>query len=127
MLLSVLGTISSIAQFITVLLIFLFVCVITYYTTKFIASFQSGKNHAKNIDVIETYRITNNKFIQIVRTGEKYMAIAVCKDSVTLLCELKEEEIVKQDLDGQQTESFKEIFEKVKQMKKVKKQADKDE
>ena len=43
---------------------------------------------AGNIEVLETVRIANNKYIQLVRIGESYFAIAVCKDTVTNLGEI---------------------------------------
>ena len=128
MLLSVSSGVESVARFITVLILFLFVCVLTYYTTRFTASYQKGRLKTSNIEVIEAFRIANNKYIQIVRIGEKYMAICVCKDTVTLLCELTEDEIIHTgQQDNAMTVDFKELFEKMKQRKNTKKQADKDE
>lgn len=79
---------SSYAQFITVLLVFVVVLGITALTTKWIAGYQKQQGANVNIQVIETTRIANNKYIQIIRAGEKYMVVAVCKDTVTMLCEL---------------------------------------
>ena len=87
------GTMGSYAQFITVLLIFVVVLGITAWTTKWIANYQKQQSVNENIQVIETTRIANNKYIQIIRAGEKYMVIAVCKDTVTLLGEIPEEQL----------------------------------
>ena len=76
------GTMGSYAQFITVLLIFVVVLGITAWTTKWIANYQ--KQQSVN---------ENNKYIQIIRAGGKYMVIAVCKDTVTLLGEIPEEQL----------------------------------
>ena len=67
------GKTDSYAQFITVLLIFVAVLAVTALG---------------NIEVLETVRIANNKYIQLVRIGESYFAIAVCKDTVTNLGEI---------------------------------------
>jgi flagellar protein FliO/FliZ len=78
------GKTDSYAQFITVLLIFVAVLAVTALVTKWIAGYQK----AGNIEVLETVRIANNKYIQLVRIGESYFAIAVCKDTVTNLGEI---------------------------------------
>ena len=62
------------------LLVFVIVLAATYYFTKWMAGFQKERNLSGNIEVIETARISTTKYIQIVRIGSKYMAIAVGKD-----------------------------------------------
>ena len=81
---------DSYAQFITVLVIFVLVLGITAMTTKWIANYQSAN---VNIQVVETTRIATNKYIQIVRIGETYKAIAVCRDTVTLLGDIPAEQL----------------------------------
>lgn len=76
--------VGSYAQFITVLLIFVAVLGVTAWVTKWIANYQKQQSVNENVQVIETTRIANNKYIQIIRVGEKYIVIAVCKDTVTL-------------------------------------------
>ena len=78
MLLALSNGMNSFLQFCTVLIIFLFVLAITWIATKWIANFQGSRSGGKNIEVIETYRLTANKYIQIIRTGEKYLAVAIC-------------------------------------------------
>ena len=72
------GKTDSYAQFITVLLIFVAVLAVTALVTKWIAGYQKQQGAAGNIEVLETVRIANNK----------YIAIAVCKDTVTNLGEI---------------------------------------
>ncbi len=110
--------VNSVAQFLTVLLIFAGVLVLTYFSTKWIASYQKGKFFSNNISVVETFKITTNKFIQIIRIGEKYYAIAIGKDEITLLGELNEEELTLQE--PAQVFSgvdFKSILDKAKNIK----------
>lgn len=97
-------------QFITVLLIFIAVLGITAWTTKWIANYQKQQSVNGNIEVLETTRIANNKYIQIIRAGEKYMVIAVCKDSVTMLGEIPEEQL--KSGNPVQKFNFRELFEK---------------
>lgn len=87
------GGAGSYAQFITVLLIFVVVLGITAVVTKWMAGYQKQQGMHENIEVIETSRIANNKYIQIIRAGEKYFVIAVCKDTVTMLGEISEESL----------------------------------
>ncbi len=109
--------INSFAQFLTVLLIFVGVLALTYFTTKWVASYQKGKMMSGNIQVLETFKITQNKYIQIVRIGAHYYAIAVGKDDITMLGELKEEEIHIQEDTGMPKMDFKQLLENAKNMK----------
>lgn len=107
---------ESAAQFVTVILVFVFVLALTYFTTRFVGSFQKNRSYCKNIESVETYKITTNKYVQIIKVGEKYLAVAVCKDTVTLLAELSEEEL---DLSASETvsgESFQEVLAKAKNL-----------
>ena len=109
--------INSFAQFLTVLLIFVGVLALTYFTTRWVASYQKGKMMSGNIQVLETFKITQNKYIQIVRIGEHYYALAIGKDDITMLGELKEEEIHIQEDSGMPKMDFKQLLENAKNMK----------
>lgn len=101
---------GSYLQFITVLLIFVIVLGITALTTKWISNYQKQQCTNENVQVIETTRIANNKYVQIIRAGEKYMVVAVCKDTVTMLGEIPKEQI-KENGSGCNT-NFKDILSK---------------
>ena len=103
------GGYDSFLDLITVLLIFVFVIAITLFTTKYVANYQKVQNAGKNIEVLETYRISQSKYIQIVKIGEKYVAIAVSKDTVTLLTALEETDISINDMVNE-GKSFKDIL-----------------
>lgn len=106
------GRSNSYVQFITVLLVFVLVLAVTALTTKWIANYQKQQSVNCNIEVIETTRISNNKYIQLVRVGEIYMAIAVCKDTVTMLGEIPKEQLA--EITGSNgSPNFKELFDKV--------------
>ena len=112
------GRVNSYAQFIAVLVVFVLVLGLTALTTRWIANYQKQQNANCNIEILETTRISNNKYIQLVRIGETYRAIAVCKDSVTLLGEVSREELRESNpQNGKQNISFKELFEKAKRPK----------
>ncbi len=117
MLLSGMSKMESISQLITVLLIFILVLALTLFTTRWIARYQKGQRGGNNIDVVETYPAGNGKYIQIVRLGDTYVAIAVCKDTVTLLTQLDKEQIVFPTSGGSTTLNFKELLQKAKSLK----------
>ncbi|MDY2606975.1 MAG: flagellar biosynthetic protein FliO [Lachnospiraceae bacterium] len=109
--------VNSFVQFITLLIVFVIVLFLTYYTTKFIGNYQRVSNRYTNFEVVETYRISNNKYIQIIKVSGKYILISVTKDNVTMLTELDKKNVVKPEYTtGQQ--SFSEILDKFKNLKK---------
>ena len=104
------GRTNSYAQFITVLAVFVLVLAVTALVTKWIANYQKVQSVNVNIEVIETTRISNNKYIQVVRLGERYVAIAVCKDTVTLLGEIPKEPL--KEGNHSRTLRFRDILDK---------------
>lgn len=121
MLLSVTTGMDGYIQFVTVLILFVFVLGITYLVTKWIANYQKGKTIVGNLEVIETCRITSNKYVQIVRAGSKYLVIGLGKDEIHILSELSEEELDLQDAHEEKTASFRSIFDEVKRLKEKEK------
>lgn len=113
--------IAAFAQLLTLLIIFIFVLAVTYYVTRFVGNYQKNKLSGSNINILETMRIANNKYIQIVKIGSRVFAIAVAKDTVSYLCELDEDELIyKESSSGKMlinNDNFKEILEKFKKDK----------
>ncbi|MGN0290530.1 MAG: flagellar biosynthetic protein FliO [Lachnospiraceae bacterium] len=111
---------SSFMQLLGVLLIFVFVLIITYFTTKWIAGYQKSKSFNKNLRIIETLRLAQNKYIQIIEAGEVYLVVGIGKDEITMLTTLTKEqlndidtyEVTKQTEAG---ENFQEILNKLKE------------
>ena len=115
MLLSVTSGLESVVQFITVLIIFVFVLGVTYISTRYIAGIQKEQYKTGNMELIETLRISNNKYLQIVRAGNRYFCMAVCKDTVTMLGEIQKEEIVFHENNVNANIDFQKMLEKMKQ------------
>ena len=113
--------IEAFAQLLTLLIIFIFVLAVTYYVTRFVGNYQNNNLSGSNINILETMRIANNKYIQIVKIGSRVFAIAVAKDTVSYLCELDEDELIyKESSSGKMlinNDNFKEILEKFKKDK----------
>ena len=111
MLLTNSGATNSVAELLTVLVIFALVLIVTWLVTKWIAGYQQGKNCGKNLEVIETSKIAPNKYLQIIRMGRKYVAIAVGKDTVTMLTEIPEDQLQLPEGRKDKTQkSFREIL-----------------
>ena len=111
---------DSVLQFFTVFLVFVLVLGITLLTTKWIAGYQKNQMKGKNMEVIESNRVGQNKFVQIVRIGDKYMAIGLGKDEITMLTELDLNQIVLPENGKTETVDFKEMLEKTKNLMKKK-------
>lgn len=84
---------NNILQLITALFVFVLVLALTYFVTKWIAKSGAMQSHAKNIKVIETYKIAPSKYIQIIQIGKKQYAIGVTKEQITFLSELEEDQL----------------------------------
>lgn len=119
MILTVVSKVDSIVQFLTVLIIFVIVLGATWLTTRFVAGFQKGKMQGGNFEMIDSFRISQNKYMELIRIGNRYLAIAVCKDTVTVLTELSEDEVIRLESSPADTPvQFEEFFKKAKNLVK---------
>ena len=85
---------ENIFQLIIVLFCFVIVLAMTYYVTRWIAGYQKSQSISKNLSVVETLKLTTNKYIQLIQAGEDtYYVIAIGKDEITVLGELKKEQL----------------------------------
>lgn len=62
------GAFDSFVQLIGALIIFAFVIGITYLTTRWMGGIQKGRNNNKNLHIIETIGVGNNKNDQHCRS-----------------------------------------------------------
>ena len=127
MILTVSGRTDSYIQFITVLLIFLFVLLITWWVTKWTAGYQKSQTANANMEIVETIRLSSNKYVQIIRIGRKYLAVAICKDTVTMLTEIPEQDLVFPDDDTSKTVRFKDILDRIQNKNFLEKEDGRDE
>lgn len=116
----ILSSLDSFVQLITVLVIFIFVLIITYFTTRWMAGIQKGRSLNKNLRIIETISAGNNKMISIVQAGEKYLVVSIGKDEVHYLTELKQEELkdlsfMNPDNQNDKQDPFAEIYGRLKE------------
>ncbi len=87
------SSLESFLQLIGVLLIVVFVLWLTYAATKWMGNYQKMQSWQKNLRILDTIRIGNNKFICIVQAGIRYLVVAVGKDEIHMLAELSESEL----------------------------------
>lgn len=121
------STAGSIIKFIAAVVVFIFVLAATYLTTRFIGNYQKQAMHGHNFDVIETYRISGTKYLQLIRVGTEYVVIAVCKDTVTMLCKMHKDKIEIPEADEHKgSASLTAFSEMLEQMKKSEQDESKD-
>ena len=121
MITSVLSTrLDSALQLISFLFLFALVLALCYFTTRWIANYQRVVNKNKNLRVIETLRLANNKYLQIVEVGTEYFVIGIGKDEIHNLGKISAEQL--NEIPKRQeeqacknvTESFQDILKKIK-------------
>ncbi len=110
---------NSVLSVISLILIFIFIIALAYFTTRFIAKHQNNVLNSKsNIRVIESFRVGTNKFIAIIKIGKAFYAIGVGKDEFTMIDKLSPEDLT--DFSVTRAESggtkmdFKEILSQIK-------------
>lgn len=117
---SALSTIENVFQLIGLLVVFALILAAAYFVTKWVGNTALKGQQNKNIEIMETFRLAPNKFIQIVRLGDKYVAIAVSKEQVEYLTEIEEEKLSLPEAGERQFSSntdFKEILSKINKKK----------
>ncbi len=101
-------------QLVTVLAIFALVLFVTYFTTRFVGGYARNKIATGNIEIIDSAKVAPAKYIAIVRTASKYIAVGIGKNEITYLCEVPDDSIVKRTETGAVTYDFKELMEKAR-------------
>ena len=109
---------ESLLQLIVVLVIFIGVLAATYFVTKWLANYQKAASYNKNLEIVETIRLTTNKYVQIVRAGsDSFYVIAIGKDEITMLGQLDKGQLVlseESQTNDFKAMDFKSILERVK-------------
>ena len=114
------SSLKSFVELIGTLLIFLFVVIICYLTTRWMGGIQKTRGNNKNLKVIESISLGNNKVLCLVEAGKKYLVIAVGKDEINFMAELNREDLKDFSFENNEgktlgKESFQEIFDNLKE------------
>ena len=105
------NSMQSLFELLGLILIFVIVLVVCYYTTRFVAGRQLVQKKIGNFDTVETFPLAQNKYLQLIRMGNKYVVISVTKDSVSYITELDENEVCQiQKSTSVSGKSFKEVL-----------------
>lgn len=104
---------SNALEFVLILIIFVLVLGATYFMTRWAAKLQKGQSSRNgDIELLSCAAMGTGKHIQVVRVGQSYYALAVCKDTVTLLGEIAPEGLKERE-EAPSSQSFKELFMKL--------------
>ncbi len=85
--------VESILKLIGLIILCVIIIAASYFVTKMIGRREAGYSGNSNFKAIDAYRLTPNKYLQLIKIGERYFVIAVCKDNVSLICEVDREDI----------------------------------
>lgn len=116
---------SSIIQFVLLLIVFLGILFAASWFTKWYAGSGMVRGKKGNIKVLESFPLGQGKVIQIVKIGETYLAIAQAKDTVTFLTELSEDELQYEPQNELKTGGFQEMFTQMLKNKQKQKEQEK--
>lgn len=94
------AVVSMIGQFFFLIIVFIGVLYLAYLSTKFIAKNRINALNGNNIKVIESVFVGGQASVQLIKIGEQYFLISVCKDNVSFLTEVKPESIVEKKEDN---------------------------
>jgi len=101
-------------QMLGLIILLVIILVAAYYTTRFVGSIRQGQLKHSNFQVIDAYRIGPNKVIEIVKIANKYIVIAIGKDTVNYITELDEAEVSVREEQGKELQSFAQTLDKLK-------------
>ncbi|MCR5204795.1 MAG: flagellar biosynthetic protein FliO [Lachnospiraceae bacterium] len=87
------GGIKSVLKLIGLIILCILIIAASYFTTRFVGSRQLKGAAKSNFRSIDIFRISPNKYLQIIEIGEKYFCIAVSKDKISLIGELSKDDI----------------------------------
>lgn len=108
------STVKGIIQIFALIFIFVIVLILAYWSSKLTAKFQNKTMQNGNIEIIETIRVQNNKYIQILKIADKYVAVGIGKDEINFLCELDNDKIVRRKDGLADKQNFQSILNKFK-------------
>ena len=98
-------------QLVFAMAIFILVLFLAWVAARVAGSYQNNIMAKKgNMHIVETMRIANDKYIQIIKLADRYLAISVCKDRIELLTELDPDTVKEQAVKPSEMADFKTVF-----------------
>lgn len=108
---------DSLLRLIGTLILFLVVIVFCFFVTRFVGGRQLAQQKNSNFTVLDTMRLAQNRFLQIIQVGNRYFVIAISKDQISLIAELQKEDITYWREAATGKMSFQDIFSSVRKRK----------
>lgn len=108
---------NNILELLGLVFLLVFILVATYVTTRFIGQYKKKQMKTSNFQVIDTYRVNQNKLMQIVKVANKYIVIAVSKDQITFITELDESQVYQGEVTNEEQLNFKQILNQLRNKK----------
>ena len=84
---------TSTLQLIGMVVVFIIVVAACYFVTRFVGAKQLAQQKNSNFLVLDTFRLTQNKYLQIIQIGKRYFVIALSKENISMVSELEKEDI----------------------------------
>ena len=114
MFLSVYNSVENVLQLIGIILVFLIILAAAYAASVLVG--KAGNNTYgvnRNMKAIETLRLGNGQFLQIVEVGDRYFLLSVTKEHIELITELEKDKLSLIDA-AEFSVPFHDILDKVK-------------
>lgn len=108
------STLDNFLELVGLVILLIIILIAAYYVTRLIGGIKLGQMKTSNFQVIDTYRISSNKVMQIVKVGNRFVLIGIGKDTITFITELSEDEVIIRDDVTAIKPDFKQILEKLK-------------
>lgn len=84
---------TSTLQLIGTVVVFVIVVAACYFVTRFVGAKQLAQQKNSNFLVLDTFRLAQNKYLQIIQIGKRYFVIAISKENISVISELAKEDI----------------------------------
>jgi flagellar protein FliO/FliZ len=106
------STWDSLLQLIGLVFLLIIILIAAFYTSRFVGGMKLGQLKNSNFNVVDSYRLSQNKAIQIIKIGNKYVVVAIGKDTINYITELDEAEVIHREFNTKEKLSFKQLFDK---------------
>lgn len=84
---------DMLGQFFLLIIAFVVILVLAYYSTKMVAKVRLNGFKSNNIKIIESVSAGYQNMIQIVKVGSKFYLIGVTKEKITFLTEIEGDDL----------------------------------
>ncbi|CUH92404.1 flagellar biosynthetic protein FliO [Herbinix luporum] len=108
------STLDNFLQLLGLCLLLVIILLAAYFTSRLVGKYKLGQLKNSNFEIIEVYRISTNKMLQLVKIGSKYVVLGISKDQITYITELEEDDVLFQEIREIDKQSFSQILQKFK-------------